>query len=127
MKTKLLGYFIEGIIISLLNLALLSLVNEHHRSYFEIDKDVAVPWELLLIASAFSFSYLLTKIKRIEGKSKWLLVSIYSIIPLLVDLAFRRNGDIEFEDYDSPLWIFLIIMVAWTVLRYEVDEIIKRK
>ena len=67
MKTKLLGYFIEGIIISLLNLALLSLVNEHHSSYFEIDKDVAVPWELLLIASAFSFSYLLAKMAQFNS------------------------------------------------------------
>lgn len=54
-----------------------------------------------------------------------IISGVYCLVPVVVDLSFRHSRRIEFDDINSPLWMFLIIMSVWTIIRYEVNELIK--
>lgn len=119
----------ESIILSLLNLAILALTNEHsdsylyihsHSSHYSITDDC---WPFILVFFSFVLAFIVTKIKKIIGKAKYVIIGFYSFIPLVVDLCFRRDRDIY---YSSLFWIFAIVAVCWILLRYEVDKYIKK-
>ena len=124
-KTNFIQIAIEGIILSLLNLALLALVNEHEHWGFRVlvhgfpSRGI---WYLLLFIFSFVVALLTVKLKKIEtNKSKW-IVGIYSFTPLIVDLCFRDRYGL---DYENLIWMFLIVSVVWALIRYEINEIIK--
>lgn len=80
-------------------------------------------WPFILVFFSFVLAFIVTKIKKIIGKAKYVIIGFYSFIPLVVDLCFRRDRDIY---YSSLFWIFAIVAVCWILLRYEVDKYIKK-
>ena len=126
MKSKILNYLLEGIIVSLINLALLALVNERTSSSFKMPRDGMLYWELFLMCFSFCLALLCAKIKKVQRRKMWIIGGVYCLVPVVVDLSFRHGRRIEFADINSPLWMFLIIMMIWTIIRFEVNELIKK-
>lgn len=100
MRTIFFAHVSLYIILSLLNLAILALTNEHsgsylyihsHSSHYSITDD---SWPFILIVFSFVLAFIVTKIKKIIGKAKYVIIGFYSFIPLVVDLCFRRDRDI---------------------------------
>ena len=65
------------------------------------------------------------KLKKVDKKKRKVLMAVYAVVPIIVDMAFRSNTIIGYEEGNPLLWMFVIIVSVWTLLRYEVDEYIK--
>lgn len=123
MKT-ILSYIPEGIILSLLNLAALPFGNnrDDYGFYLEFNSEY-LDWYLVLFVISLIFTFIITQIKKIKGKKKWFIIGIYPFIPVLIDYCFRNGND--YIAFGNLIWIFLITILAWILLRYEIDETIK--
>lgn len=126
MKRRIFNYLLEGIIVSLVNLALLALVNERTSSSFKMPRDGMLYWELLLMCFSLCVALLCAKIKKLQRRKMWIISGVYCLVPVVVDLSFRHKRRIEFDDINSPLWMFLIVMIIWTIIRIEVNQLIKK-
>lgn len=65
------------------------------------------------------------KVKKVDKKKRKVLMAVYTVVPIIVDMAFRSYRIIDYEEGNPLLWMFVIIVSVWTLLRYEVDEYIK--
>ena len=65
------------------------------------------------------------KLKKVDKKKRKILIAVYTVVPIIVDMAFRSYRMIDYGESNPLLWMFIIIVSVWTLLRYEVDEYIK--
>lgn len=121
MKRKLFGYLVEGILLSLVNLALLGISNEH---LYALNYDHGVlntaTWPILQALFMFIASFMLLRIKKTSRGILFRIVLPFMICPVIADFALRDGTTLK---YSFIKWIFLIVAIIWIAIRYEVDEI----
>lgn len=126
MKNNVINYALEGFVLSLLNLAFLAIVNDHRGHYFDLEGSrIIEDWYIPLALFTCIITFLCMKLKKVDKKKRKVLMAVYTVVPIIVDMAFRSNTEIGYEEGNQLLWMFVIIVSVWTLLRYEVDEYIK--
>lgn len=126
MKNNVINYALEGFVLSLLNLAFLAIVNYHGSHSFRVDSShVIEDWYIPLALFTCIITFICMKLKKVDKKKRKVLMAVYTVVPIIVDIAFRSSRTIDYEESNPLLWMFIIIVSVWTLLRYEVDEYIK--
>lgn len=126
MKNNVINYALEGFVLSLLNLAFLAIVNYHGSHSFQVDSShVIEDWYIPLALFTCIITFICMKLKKVDKKKRKVLMAVYTVVPIIVDMAFRSNTEIGYKEGNPLLWMFIIIVSVWTLLRYEVDEYIK--
>lgn len=126
MKNNVINYALEGFVLSLLNLAFLAIVNHHGSYYFQVDgSHIIEDWYIPLALFTCIITFLCMKLKKVDKKKRKILMAVYTVVPIIVDMAFRSHRTIDYEESNPLLWMFIIIVSVWTLLRYEVAEYIK--
>lgn len=127
MKNNVINYALEGFVLSLLNLAFLAIVNDHGSHSFQVysSRHIIEDWYIPLALFTCIITFLCMKLKKVDKKKRKILIAVYTVVPIIVDMAFRSGRMIDYEESNPLLWMFVIIVSVWTLLRYEVDENIK--
>lgn len=126
MKNNVINYALEGFVLSLLNLAFLAIVNDHRGHYFDVEgSHIIEDWYIPLALFTCIITFLCMKLKKVDKKKRKILIAVYTVVPIIVDMAFRSGRMIDYGESNPLLWMFVIIVSVWTLLRYEVDENIK--
>lgn len=127
MKNNVINYALEGFVLSLLNLAFLAIVNDHGSNSFRVysSRHIIEDWYIPLALFTCIITFLCMKLKKVDKKKRKILIAVYTVVPIIVDMAFRSGRMIDYGESNPLLWMFVIIVSVWTLLRYEVDENIK--
>lgn len=130
MKKNILKYLLEGVILSLLCLALMGVTNQKGDDGLYICYDFedglinSVTWPIITTAYSFAISFFLLKFKKYSRRFSLKMALVFMLCPTIIDLCFR--GDTVLL-YDSIVWIFLIIILVWFLIRYEYNEIFNQR